>query len=225
VFENFVALLPIVTMSDSPSAQLLQFVRYLAGHFNNLQQAIDDPVWFANIHVYHCPLPWSVFDGLGIYVEQAYDVYRDLPYRQGAYRVFENDEGMWIQNYALKTLDPFRGAGNDPERVGRMTADDLVELTGCLTKVVAHEGSFQGKSVPNKACRVVRKGLDSYLSVEFTLTSTEFRSLDRGLDPETDRVLWGSCWGPFQFAKVETFADFVPTAATSARDGGVLTGS
>ncbi|WP_017326195.1 chromophore lyase CpcT/CpeT [Synechococcus sp. PCC 7336] len=197
-------------MSDRPSPQLLELTRCLAGHFNNIAQAMEQPVYFANIHVHHCPLPWSVFDGPGLYLEQHYDVYPDYPYRQGAYRVYETDEGLWLQNYALANRDRFIGACRDLSKVAEMTAADFVQLPGCLSNLVPTETGFHGESIPSKNCRVTRKDRETYLVVKFDITPTRFTSLDRGLDVETDEQVWGSQLGSFEFVKVKDYAERVP---------------
>ena len=197
-------------MSDRPSEDLLELTRCLAGHFNNTAQAMDKPAYYANIHVQHCPLPWSVFDGPGLYLEQYYDVYPDHPYRQGAYRIYESEEGLWMQNYLLKNPSRFIGAYKDINQVAKMTADDFTILNGCLSQVNPQEaGVFTGASVPTKDCQVERDGHLTYLSVEFTITRDYFHSWDRGLDVETDEQIWGAVLGSFEFSKVEDYAERV----------------
>ncbi|MGK7908246.1 MAG: CpcT/CpeT family chromophore lyase [Synechococcus sp.] len=196
-------------MSDRPSHNLLELTRCLAGHFNNFDQAIDKPVYYANIHVQHCPLPWSVFNGPGLYLEQYYDIYPEHPYRQGAYRIYETEEGLWMQNYLLKNPSRYIAAYNDPAQVEKMLSDDFMELSGCLSRVTPKEVGFSGASVPTKDCQVERDGRLTYLSVEFTITREFFHSWDRGLDVNTDEQVWGAILGSFEFKKVEDYSDRV----------------
>ena len=196
-------------MSDRPSPQLLELTRCLSGHFNNFKQATSQPVYYANIHVQHCPLPQSVFNGPGLYLEQYYDIYPDYPYRQGAYRVYETEEGLWMQNYQLKSPDRYIGAYKDFSQIAKMTADDFFILSGCLSKVLPEEGGFSGASIPTKDCQVERDGHLTYLSVEFTITRNYFHSWDRGLDVETEEQIWGAILGSFEFDKVEDYSERV----------------
>ncbi|MEO1133727.1 MAG: chromophore lyase CpcT/CpeT [Cyanobacteria bacterium J06639_1] len=191
---------------------VVRLAQYLSGHLHNFQQAIDNPVWFANIHIYQCPLPWSVFDGVGLYIEQAYDLSLNRPYRQRALHLFEEDGQLRIQNYSLRDPDAYIGAGRDLGMLRSLTASDIEILPGCLSGVEATDTGFKGESI-GKGCRVVRKGRETYSFIQFEVTETKFQSLDRGLDPETDDVVWGSNMGPFQFDKKESFAHLIPTGA------------
>ncbi|MFQ3613256.1 MAG: chromophore lyase CpcT/CpeT [Cyanobacteriota bacterium] len=199
-------------MSSSPSVspQLAQLATWMAGHFNNLQQAITEPVWFANIHVYQCPLPWSVLEGVGFYVEQLYDIYPEQPYRQRVLHLFESPDGIRIQNYALTAPDSYKCAGRELGKLAGLTAAGLEPLPGCITQVEWTGSSYRGQSVPGKGCIVERKGKTTYLHSEFEIGADYFHSLDQGRDPETDQVIWGSLSGPFQFVKKQDFSGYLP---------------
>ncbi|MBC7824146.1 MAG: chorismate-binding protein, partial [Candidatus Parcubacteria bacterium] len=69
--------------------------------------------------------------------------------------------------------------------------------------------SFKGRVEPGKACIVVRKGQTTYLDSEFEIDDQRLLSLDRGRDPETDEMVWGSVAGPFHFVRRASFADEV----------------
>lgn len=194
--------------------QLRQMGRWMAGHYSNFEQAIDQPAWFAHIHVYQCPLPQQVFGELelGFYVEQSYDIYPNAPYRQRVLRLWADPtlEGglIKIQNYALKTPEIWAGSGKNLEQLEQLTIDDLEELCGCLTTVKWTGSCFRGQSIAGKTCRVIRKDRETYLHSEFEIYEIQFRSLDQGRDPDTDKVIWGSLSGPFEFFKREDFSGY-----------------
>lgn len=203
-------------MSVSP--QLAQLATWMAGHFNNLQQALAEPVWFANIHVYQCPLPWSVLQGVGFYVEQLYDIYPEQPYRQRVIHLFDTPDGIRIQNYALTAPDSYRCAGRElllsnayaKGKLAGLTAAELELLPGCVTQVEWTGSCYRGRSLPGKGCIVERKGRTTYLYSEFEIGADYFHSLDQGRDPETDQVIWGSLSGPFRFVKKQDFSQYLP---------------
>lgn len=193
--------------SDS---RLLQLAQWLAGHFNNFDQAIAEPAWFANIHVYQCPLPTSVLGGIGFYVEQAYDIALDQPYRQRVIQLISDPTGqIRIQNYSLSHPERYLGSGRDLSQLQALGEAELEILPGCITEVEWTGASFKGQSIPGKTCIIHRKNRRTYLRSEFEITETAFRSLDQGLDPETDKVVWGSLSGPFQFVKREDFSGYL----------------
>jgi len=197
------------------SAQLYQMAQWMAGHFSNFEQAIAQPMYFAYIHVYQCPLPGHVWgeEGLGFYVEQSYDIYPNAPYRQRVLHLKDEQTAagslISIQNYALKDPEPWAGSGRDLDRLQKLTVDDLEPLCGCVTTVQWTGTLFRGQSIPGKTCLVFRKDRQTYLHSEFEIAETHFRSLDQGRDPETDKVIWGSLSGPFEFVQQENFAQHV----------------
>ncbi|MEN9251874.1 MAG: chromophore lyase CpcT/CpeT [Thermostichales cyanobacterium BF4_bins_65] len=189
-------------MSSDASLKLL--ATWMAGHFRNRSQALRDPVWFAHIHVYQCPLPWQVFGGWGFYVEQAYDIMLDRPYRQRLLQLIPGDP-IRIQNYELLEPERWLGSGRDRCRLLDLQPEDCRPLAGCQTLVHWTGDAFVGRCLPGKTCRVIRKGQETYLHSEFRIQEGLFFSLDQGRDPQTDQVVWGSLSGPFEFEKVESF--------------------
>lgn len=184
---------------------LLTLARWLAGDFSNREQAFRETAFFSQIRVCHRPLPWSVFGGIGFYIEQAYDVFLDDPYRMRVYQLLLREQDLYIKNYNLKEPDRWRGACREAQRLQNMGQDDLIELAGCSLILHREGASFKGQVEPGKACKVFRKGQDSYLMSEVEIRDGAFFSLDRGYDPVTDEQLWGSFAGPFEFAKWTDF--------------------
>ncbi len=179
----------------------------LAGHYNNKQQAIDNPVWFANIHVYQCPLPWSVLGGYGFYIEQVYDLDLSKPYRQAVIQLTPGEAAsVRIENYAIQNPERFIGAGREFSKLDALQASELIHLAPCAVVAERQGEGFKGASIPGKGCEITRKGRQTYLKSEFTWSRSRYRTLDQGLDPETNEVVWGSVWGHFEFAKIEDYA-------------------
>ena len=56
---------------------------------------------------------------------------------------------------------------------------------------------------------VIRKGKESYLDNSFQINEEKLISFDRGRDPITDELLWGSVAGPFHFTRINSFANEV----------------
>ncbi|NJO94066.1 MAG: chorismate-binding protein, partial [Hydrococcus sp. RM1_1_31] len=67
------------------------------------------------------------------------------------------------------------------------------------------------KAISNQAknCIVVRKDKTTYLDNSFEIDEHQLISIDRGLDPETDELVWGSIAGAFEFKRKASFADEV----------------
>jgi hypothetical protein len=82
-------------------------------------------------------------------------------------------------------------------------------MPGCDMTVEWTGNSFQGKIKPGKACLVERKGKITYLDNSFEIDESELVSYDRGRDPETDELVWGSIAGPFNFKPIQRYGEEV----------------
>ncbi len=189
------------------SKSLITLARWMAGDFSNREQAFRDPAFFSQIRVCHRPLPYELLQGIGFYVEQAYDVYMDSPYRVRVIHLVPQGEAIHIENYNLKDGERFWGAARQPERLKEITLQDLEKLEGCSIIVRPEDDTvFKGTIEPGRACKVFRKEQMTYLVTEVEIREKTFLSHDRGFDPESDRQVWGSYSGPFEFSKWTDFS-------------------
>jgi hypothetical protein len=195
-------------MTHATDAKTL--ARWLAADFSNQAQAMENPPFFAHIRVCMRPLPWSLLNGLSLYVEQAYDYELHSPYRVRVLHLVTVADHLEILNYLVEDEAEFYGAARQKERLLALTADRLRFLPGCNMIVTWDGRSFHGKVAPGKQCLVERRGKKTYLDSEFMINEREFISWDRGRDPETDAQVWGAIAGPFRFVRVQSFADEVP---------------
>ncbi|WP_218080327.1 chromophore lyase CpcT/CpeT [Anthocerotibacter panamensis] len=194
----------------NPSA-VLTLARWMAGDFSNRVQAFREPAFFSQIRVCHRPLPYDLFKGISFYVEQAYDVFLDTPYRVRVLHFVPQEDAVLIENYVLNDPQPFIGAAREPHRLQQLTRDNLEQLVGCSMILREMNGVFCGSIEPGKGCKVVRKGQDSYLVSEVEVHNGKFFSYDRGFDPNTDQQLWGSYAGRFEFDQWSDFSLEVPS--------------
>ena len=181
-------------------------LKWMAADFSNQAQAIENPPFFAHIRVCMRPLPPSFLPGNCLYLEQAYDFMLSQPYRVRVLHFLPQDDHILLENYSFKQQDTVIGAGRDAEKLAKISIDQIEKMPGCDMTVRWTGHSFIGKVVPGKNCIVVRKGKTSYLDNEFEITDNKLISYDRGRDPETDELLWGSVAGPFEFEKRQRFA-------------------
>ncbi|MFP3434788.1 chromophore lyase CpcT/CpeT, partial [Paraburkholderia sp. SIMBA_061] len=85
------------------------------------------------------------------------------PYRMRVLKLLPVADHIEIENYVLKDPSPFPGASRDLKRLQTLTSDNLEKLPGCNMVVKWTGNSFQGEVEPGKACKVVRKGKETYL--------------------------------------------------------------
>ncbi|MEO0431979.1 MAG: chromophore lyase CpcT/CpeT [Cyanobacteria bacterium J06656_5] len=193
----------------SHATDVSTLLKWMAADFSNQAQAIENPPFFAHIRVCMRPLPSGFLSGSCLYLEQAYDFMLGQPYRVRVLHFLPQADHILLENYSFKEQDTVIGAARKPEKLTTLTADQLEKMPGCDMTVRWTGHSFIGKVVPGKNCMVVRKGKTSYLDNEFEITNERLISYDRGRDPETDELLWGSIAGPFEFEKRQRFEDEV----------------
>ncbi|MFN7467016.1 MAG: chromophore lyase CpcT/CpeT [Pseudanabaena sp.] len=203
-------------MTTNPS-DVYTLAQWLAGDHSNWEQAIDNPPFFAHIRVGIRALPNPITDdGVWLFLEQAYDYEINHPYRTAVlHLIFQNDRIEMI-NYRLKNAETFFGASRDLDRLKVLDINAIEQLQGCTQWVDrTDQQTFKGAVEPGKKCCINRKGVDTYLAIEFEVTENTYSSLDRGYDIVTDERVWGSIAGAFQFVKKTSFSNEITIGSTS----------
>ena len=196
--------------SEAIESDLITLARWMAADFSNFQQAQENPQKYAHIHVFFRPLPWEFFGGIGFYSEQVYDYDLWNPYRQGVHRLVDLGSRIYIENYSLKDAFVYAGAARNLDIRKTITPDCLQRRHHC-SMVFWREGDmFRGSVEPGNQCLIEKRGCQTYLVSDVEVTETTWNSLDRGLDVNTHKQVWGSNYGPLRFTKRESFAHEVP---------------
>ncbi len=188
------------------STDVATLTQWMAAEFSNQAQAIENPPFFAHIKVCMRPLPKGFQSGVSLYLEQAYNFQLNKPYRVRVLHFIQRENDVLLENYKVKDEEKYHGAARDLGKLATLSVEDLEPMDGCDILVEWTGSSFRGKVEPGKKCMVVRKGANTYLDNEFIVTESHMTSYDRGRDPETDELVWGSVAGPFEFEKVARFA-------------------
>jgi hypothetical protein len=191
------------------STDIKTLARWMAADFSNQEQAFANPPFFAHIRVCMRPLPEALLGGTSLFLEQAYDYAINSPYRLRVLKFSIVDDRLELQNYKVKEEARWYGASREPQRLQDLTIDQLELMTGCDMDVEWTGYSFKGTVKPGKACIVIRKDRVTYLDNRFEISEKGLVSVDRGLDPETDELVWGSIAGPFEFSRRTSFANEV----------------
>ena len=190
-------------------ADVYTLAQWLAGDHSNWEQAIANPPFFAHIRVGIRALPQPVTnEGVWLFLEQAYDYELHHPYRTAVLLVVYQNDRIEMINYRLKNAETFFGASRDRDRLRFIDAEAIVRVDGCTQWVERTDPhTFKGAVEPGKKCCLNRKGVDTYLTVEFEVTENTYSSLDRGYDVVTDERVWGSIAGAFEFTKKVSFGN------------------
>ena len=191
------------------SQDIITLARWMASDFSNQAQAYANPPFFAHIRVCMRPLPYDLLDGTSLFLEQAYDYMLNQPYRLRVIRLSVSGDRIELENFKVKDQEHFYGASRNLELLNNLTPDLIDKMEGCDMDVSWTGSSFKGAIKPGKACIVERNGKITYLDNSFEINNNQLISYDRGRDPETDELIWGSIAGPFEFTPVQSFADEV----------------
>ncbi len=191
------------------SQDVTTLARWMASDFSNQAQAYANPPFFAHIRVCMRPLPDDLLDGTSLFLEQAYDFMLNQPYRLRVIKLKVVGDRLELENYKVKEQEKFFGASRNLDLLNTLTANLIEKMEGCDMDVTWTGSSFQGEIKPGKACIVEREGKITYLDNSFEITNNKLISYDRGRDPETDRLIWGSVAGPFEFTPLQSFAEEV----------------
>ena len=191
----------------SHSQDIKTLARLMSADFSNQAQAFENPPFFAHIRVCIRPLPEELLGGMSLFLEQAYDIAINEPYRLRVFKLALEEDYILLENFKVKDQEKYFGASRDKERLQDLTREDLDKLPGCDMIVKWTGKGFRGEVVPGKNCIVERKGKVTYLDNSFDVSEEKLISYDRGRDPETDELVWGSVAGPFEFSRKTSFAD------------------
>lgn len=194
--------------------ELIILARYMAGEFDNQQQAIAQPVWYVHLRLWQRPVPLFKEDSLTLFAEQANTLYLDKPYRPRILRLSKSDnapDSLQVQYYMLRDLEAIRGAGQHPEMLQQLTPAQIEFLPGCnLTikyrQLAVDAYEFTAASTTGTPCRFSYQGNNYQVSLGFEATPNEFRSYDKGIDSTTGKEIWGALLGPYCFHKRHDFA-------------------
>lgn len=191
------------------SPQLLTLANYLAGEFDNREQALAQPAWYVHLHLWQRPVSLFPEDSFTLFAEQANIVNLDKPYRQRIMRLVEGtnpDAPLKVQYYMLKNPSAFIGAGRNPALLNMLTSEQLELLPNCLLNVTPqilapNSYKFVALPPPDTCCSFSYGGSIIQVSLGFEATLDTFMSYDKGIDPITGKATWGAILGPYCYTK------------------------
>jgi hypothetical protein len=195
----------------SPQLQVLG--KYLAGEFDNQEQAIADPARYVHLKLWHRPISLFAEDSVTLFAEQVSIVNINQPYRQRIIRVLQgrdSQESLFVQYYMPKSPSSLYGAGRSPALLDNLTAEQLELLPGCTLNVHWQQlgsSSYQFTAIPPPDACCTFTYLENTVQVVlgFEITEGQLKSHDKGIDPLTGKVSWGAIWGHYCYKKREQY--------------------
>ena len=191
-------------MTDLSSVQTL--AGWLAGKFDNQAQALAQPTWFVRLHLWHRPLPIAISGNIALFAEQASIASENPPYRQRILELQPIASGeIRVQYWAFKEPQRFQGAGEDPDVLSGLTMEDLETLPGCTLTAKLQQNRFSAQPREGDRCYFQYQGKTRQVVLGFEASPAQFKSFDRGVDPDTGKSLWGALMGPYEFEKQQSY--------------------
>jgi CpeT/CpcT family (DUF1001) len=198
-------------MSLSP--HLISLNKYIAGEFDNREQALAEPAWYVHLRLWQRPVNLFSEDSITLFAEQANILNLDRPYRQRIMRLMagkNSDAPLQIQYYMPKNPSALSGAGRNPALLKALTIEQLDLLPGCILTVTQQEVTpknfkFVATQPDETRCCFTYDGNNIQVSLGFEATATEFYSYDKGIDSETGKATWGAILGPYRYTKREQY--------------------
>ncbi|MGF1938535.1 MAG: chromophore lyase CpcT/CpeT [Nostoc sp. ChiQUE02] len=191
------------------SPQLIALGEYLAGEFDNREQAIAEPVWYVHLCLWQRPVNLFTEDSITLFAEQASVINLAQPYRQRIMRLrhgSNSDTSIEVQYYMPQDPGALKGAGHNPALLNTLTPDQLDLLPGCILTVTQEtlapeRYKFTATPLPDTRCSFTYLGNSINVSLGFEATALEFHSYDKGIDPATGKATWGAIMGPYRYTK------------------------
>jgi hypothetical protein len=194
------------------NSELITLGKYLAGEFENEPQAQAEPVWYVHLRLWLRPVPLFLEDSIAIFAEQASIVSLEQPYRSRLWRLRQIDAGkLQVQHYMFNDLKSVQGAGRNPDILAKIRLEDLTFLPKCNLTVTVNacgDNQYQFIAQPESAqrCQFNYQGISYQVELGFEVTSNSLKTYDKGIDPTTDKGIWGALLGPYQYEKKRDFS-------------------
>ena len=192
------------------SPQLITLANYLAGEFDNKQQAMEQPAWYVHLRLWIRPVPIFTEDSITLFAEQANIVKLNQPYRPRILRLRQR-ENIEVEFYMFENLSTAAGAGQNKDLIRNITPNKIEFLPNCTLKVATQElGSgkycFETTPVSDEPCSVTYQGTTFQVFLGFKATDDELLTYDKGIDTDTGKGTWGALMGAYQFNKRQDFS-------------------
>jgi hypothetical protein len=189
------------------SSNLLTLASYLTGEFENSEQAAAEPVWYVHLRLWQRPITLFDEDSITLFAEQSNIMSLQNPYRQRLMRlqpVSGTPQALQVQYYEFKDPASVKGAGNNSDLLKSVTLDQISLLPGCVLNVSLQEGDrFVAEPSIGDRCCFNYQGEVKQVVLGFEVSANEYLTYDKGIDPKTNKALWGAMMGPYRYTKTQ----------------------
>ena len=202
-------------MQNNLSPQLIALGTYLAGEFDNKQQALAEPAWYVHLRLWKRPVPLFTEDSITLFAEQASVINLDQPYRPRIFRLRQsetNSQQLQVDYYMFKDISAVKGGGRNPDLLQKITTEQIEFLPNCSLNIKVEQlatgycfETFKSREEP---CTFTYKNNTYQVSLGFKVTEKELQTYDKGIDRQTGQAIWGALMSPYRFIKLQDFSSY-----------------
>lgn len=187
-----------LTLNAAQASQINKLYDYLNGSFTSANQSIYNSNFF-DVTVRNCPV--NIIGGNSnsryLLLRQSISLFQESPYRVRLVELLQDGNLIKSKNYApINELDLSETCDNN--NIPTFLREDFSLKPKCILSLYEDSDKFIG-STGRPGCSSQRNGA-SFVSSDVEVTSTYFKSLDRGWDNNGNQV-WGSTNGAYVFEK------------------------
>ena len=197
------------------SPQLIALGKYLAGEFDNKQQALAEPAWYVHLRLWKRPVPLFTEDSITLFAEQASVINLDQPYRPRIFRLRQsetNSQQLQVDYYMFKDISAVKGGGRNPDLLQKITTEQIEFLPNCSLNIRVEELAtgycFETFPIHDRPCTFTYKNNTYQVSLGFKITEKELQTYDKGIDRQTGQAIWGTLMGAYRFIKLQDFSSY-----------------
>lgn len=200
------------------SSQLIALGTYLAGEFDNKEQALAEPAWYVHLRLWKRPVPLFTEDSITLFAEQASVINLDKPYRPRLFRLRQSEtdsQQLKVDYYMFKDISAVQGTGKNPNLLQQITTEQIEFLPNCSLNIKVEQllGGYCFETVPinDRPCTFTYQNNTYQVALGFKVTAKELQTYDKGIDPETGKAIWGALMGAYRFTKLQDFSSEITT--------------
>ena len=200
--------------TDTNTSDFIVLALWMAGDFSNQKQSFANLQDFVYVHIFSRSLAFDLFSGIGFYSEDGYDYDLLNLSSQGIDKQVIQDEYIYVENNNLKDPICYAGADRKLDILVTIIPECIERRFNCSIAFKCEGEIFLLSVEAGNQCLRKLNTQKNYLVSDSSVIKYTCVSLDKGMDIETHKQLWGSTHGALKFQKIASFASELLVASS-----------